>query len=133
MTAWPPSLPCISSVFLNVFSQVYDEDDVAAAMSSAISSVATSFRTSASNGLAMLFHAKWNAEAVDTAMATTPDEFLKACGVSLARPAEPPKFPGVCRLRWLCFFLIRSSLSISFTRAQGIRNYKIGFGRGKGW
>ncbi len=30
-------------------------------------------------------------------------------------------------------FLIRRSHSISFTRAQGIPKYKIGFGRGKGW
>jgi hypothetical protein len=31
------------------------------------------------------------------------------------------------------FFHIRRSHSISFTRAQGIPKYKIGFGRGKGW
>jgi len=33
----------------------------------------------------------------------------------------------------LFVFLIRRSHSISFTRAQGIPKYKIGFGRGKGW
>ena len=31
------------------------------------------------------------------------------------------------------FFLIHRSHSISFTRAQGIPKYNIGFGRGKGW
>jgi hypothetical protein len=30
-------------------------------------------------------------------------------------------------------FLVHRSHSISFTRAQGIPKYKIGFGRGKGW
>jgi hypothetical protein len=74
---------------------VCDEDDVAATMAHAISGVAASFRTNAANGLAMLFHAKWNAEAVDTAMATRPDEFLKACGVSFLRPTKAPVFPGM--------------------------------------
>ncbi len=32
-----------------------------------------------------------------------------------------------------CFFLMHMSHSISFTRAQGVPKYKIGFGRGKGW
>jgi hypothetical protein len=31
------------------------------------------------------------------------------------------------------FFPMHRSHSISFTRAQGIPKYKIGFGRGKGW
>jgi hypothetical protein len=31
------------------------------------------------------------------------------------------------------FFLMHRSHSISFTRAQGIPEYNIGFGRGKGW
>ncbi len=33
----------------------------------------------------------------------------------------------------LLFFLIHRFHSISFTRAQGIPEHKIGFGRGKGW
>jgi hypothetical protein len=35
--------------------------------------------------------------------------------------------------RCVFFSLIHRSHSISFTRAQGIPKYKIGFGRGKGW
>jgi hypothetical protein len=36
-----------------------------------------------------------------------------------------------CRTLWGAFFIIRRSHSISFTRAQGIPKYKIGFGREK--
>jgi hypothetical protein len=40
---------------------------------------------------------------------------------------------GLLRVQFVMFSLIRRSHSISFTRAQGIPKYKIGFGRGKGW
>ena len=85
---------------------MYDEDDVAAAMSSSISSVATSFRTSASNGLAMLFHAKWSVEGVEVAMASKPEEFLAGCGVILARAGDPPSFPGAGALWPRSFFFV---------------------------
>jgi hypothetical protein len=48
-------------------------------------------------------------------------------------PPPPPPAPGVTVCTFPCifffFFLIHRSHSISFTRAQGIPKYKIGFGR----
>jgi hypothetical protein len=63
-----------------------------------------------------------------------------ACRPHACRPCPPPSPPpgsstcptGMGGVR-VFFPLVRRSHSISFTRAQGIPKYTIGFGRGNGW
>ncbi len=71
---------------------------------------------------------------------SAPPSLLRARCTSCVRchPPAPASFPCAKKLKYPLLALhvfppIRWSHSISFTRAQGIPKYKIGFGRGKGW